>query len=580
VDTEIEQIVSRLGWGQHRVLCPFCAPLRKKKKVEDLSVKVDADGATYLCHHCGENGSVKAQAVKEQRRQKPVKRVKVEKAEPKSEVVQYFADRGISEATLTAAGVGQDFRWFRKLEREEHCAVFPYRDKHGETYAAKYATASATDKDHSCDGAPQSLWLADQVEDWEEVVITEGEKDTLAMIEAGVINPMSIPNGALNPGTKNVEHKLRYIDNHASSIEKSKRIVIAMDNDDPGRFTAKELSRRFGKDRCFLIEYPEGCKDANDILLKEGAEGLLQRVKEAKPYPVEGAMTDAQVTEQARRIREQGAPKGAPTGLPELDAIYSVPTGKLTVVTGHPGSGKSQLLDQILVNLAHNDGWRTGVIGFENDPGSHLNELSHMWLGKTCYPGQYGAASEYEAERAEAFISRHFKWAEIDDQMLTVDRILEIAKGWVRRVGIRALVVDPFNYISKNYGEQSETDWISTMLSRFKQFAMAHDVHVFFVAHPTKMQKHADGALPVPTGYDISGSAAWFAKADLGLTVHRPNPGEAHETTELHIWKAKRSWMGKVGKASFWYSPDAHQYVSMGSLPNVRKLVEPVEVPF
>jgi hypothetical protein len=34
------------------------------------------------------------------------------------------------------------------------------------------------------------------------------------------------------------------------------------------------------------------------------------------------------------------------------------------------------------------------------------------------------------------------------------------------------------------------------------------------------MLRGADGSVPPPKGYDISGSAAWFAKADLGITVH------------------------------------------------------------
>jgi len=113
-----------------------------------------------------------------------------------------------------------------------------------------------------------------------------------------------------------------------------------------------------------------------------------------------------------------------------------------------------------------------------------------------------------------------------------------------------------------------------------KQFAMANDVHVFFVAHPTKMQKASDGSLPVPTGYDISGSAAWFAKADLGLTAHRPTPGEQGEQTEVHVWKVKRKWMGDLGHINLWYSADAHQYVPIGSVPTVRKLVDKSPVPF
>jgi hypothetical protein len=43
------------------------------------------------------------------------------------------------------------------------------------------------------------------------------------------------------------------------------------------------------------------------------------------------------------------------------------------------------------------------------------------------------------------------------------------------------------------------------------------------VAHPTKSAKDGDGNYKMPTLYDISGSANWYNKADLGVIVHREN---------------------------------------------------------
>ena len=45
--------------------------------------------------------------------------------------------------------------------------------------------------------------------------------------------------------------------------------------------------------------------------------------------------------------------------------------------------------------------------------------------------------------------------------------------------------------------------------------------YIFGLSHSTKMMRDSNGDIPAPKGYDISGSAAWFAKADVGLTVHR-----------------------------------------------------------
>ena len=80
-------------------------------------------------------------------------------------------------------------------------------------------------------------------------------------------------------------------------------------------------------------------------------------------------------------------------------------------------------------------------------------------------------------------------------------------------------VIDPYNYIIMDK-ESSETESISNMLTRIQSFAKAYGCHIWFVAHPAKMQRYGN-ELPRPDGMAISGSMAWWAKADVGLTVHR-----------------------------------------------------------
>ena len=67
----------------------------------------------------------------------------------------------------------------------------------------------------------------------------------------------------------------------------------------------------------------------------------------------------------------------------------------------------------------------------------------------------------------------------------------------------------------------NETEYVSQILGKVKRFAQTHGCHVWFVAHPAKMYRDKDRKIPVPTLYDISGSANWANKADLGVVVHR-----------------------------------------------------------
>jgi len=56
------------------------------------------------------------------------------------------------------------------------------------------------------------------------------------------------------------------------------------------------------------------------------------------------------------------------------------------------------------------------------------------------------------------------------------------------------------------------------MLTKIKRFAQHYDVATWFVCHPKQIQNWTGAA---PNLYDISGSAHFVNKADVGLVVHR-----------------------------------------------------------
>jgi twinkle protein len=102
----------------------------------------------------------------------------------------------------------------------------------------------------------------------------------------------------------------------------------------------------------------------------------------------------------------------------------------------------------------------------------------------------------------------------------------------------------------------TETEYVSEMLGKVKRFAVNHDVHVWFVAHPVKMQPQ-NGKMPVPTLYDISGSANWTNKADVGLVVHR---NFDTNQAEIHVQKVRDKWVGQPGRVTLDYDKATGRY--------------------
>ena len=221
--------------------------------------------------------------------------------------------------------------------------------------------------------------------------------------------------------------------------------------------------------------------------------------------------------------------------------------------------GKSELVDQIMVNLAVNKHWKFGVCSFENEPRFHIAKLMSKRTQMPFFDGPSRRMEREEYEAAFDWVQNHFSFVWQDDGGLSdIDSVLDRLRVAIFRHGIRGVLVDPVNFLARDTRTTSETEWVSTLLTKLKVFAMSHGVHLWLVAHPAKLQRGVDGKIPPPKGYEISGSAHYFNKADCGVTVHR-DMDEPH-ITQVHVWKCRFSWVGKQGMTQLIYDRRSTTY--------------------
>lgn len=545
-------LINHTKYGQQKIECPWCSPHRKKKSDDCLSALRDDTSIKYMCHHCGAHGIV----VLEKRShtvsveiKKPVERKSITDFRGLDERhLNWLSARGITAATA------QKFELVGQEARGVAVVGFPYFDDKGNVIALKQRFTS--EKKFLCWQSPTSFFGIKNLKKGDPLVIVEGEMDVLALAEAG-INAVSVPNGApmkVSEGRidPTEDTKFQFLWAAKEFIEAAPKIIIATDHDVPGEALAEEIARRVGKGRCWRVKFPEGIKDSNEALLKNGAEALRKCIEGAEAWPVEGLYDAQHFRDLVRELYDKGTGRGESTGYASVDEIYSIVTGQVTIVTGIPSSGKSEFIDQIMVNLAEAKAWKFGICSFENEPRLHIAKLMAKRAKLPFFEGFHRRMTQEEYNAAFDFVNGHFTFVHQDDGSLAdLDSILDRLRVAILRHGIRGAVIDPYNFISRDGRDKSETEWISDMLTKVKAFAMGHGIHIWFVAHPTKMQRGADGRLPVPGGFDISGSAAWFAKADCGLTVHREK--DVPHVSQIHIWKCRFSWVGKQGQANLVY---------------------------
>ena len=532
-----------------RIRCPACSDSRKKSDAKTLGVMVEEDRIVYHCFHCGVKGAIRKRTFMQQVQQikAPPKHVDPPTEHIQSIVTDFLVKRSIDPEIANQFPLVGSTKYFAEIGASDAIG-FVYGDPH-KPEAIKWRCTA--EKRFIQSGSARSLYGLNQLPpELSDFVICEGEMDVLALASAG-IPAVSVPNGAPQKVTDGKvdpkqDGKFSYIWDARDVIDKAKRVVFFPDNDEPGMALVEELARRIGRAKCWTATLPE--KDANETLQKHGPEALRQALMEAKPLPLEGVYLPEDFSVQIISLYDQGVVKGASTGMESLDKLYTILPGQLSVVTGLPGSGKSELIDQICVNIALQKGWRFAVASFENPPHMHIAKLAEKVIGKPFF-GDDRMSSD-ERDYALAFLNQHFVFLQSHDGApSTVQSIIDRTKQAVMRMGVRGLVIDPYNYL--DMAGDSEHQAISKMLTEIVLFCKSHEIHAWFVAHPAKQLPDSG----VPKGQHISGSAAWFAKADMGVTVHRNR-----DQTEVHVWKSRFKWVGAVGEVELLYDLPTGRY--------------------
>lgn len=553
--------------GEIDVSCPQCSASRKKKQARCLSVNT-AKG-TWLCHHCawrgslcsGEEGRSDVTWAGPRSYRKPI----WIETEPTDEMYAWFATRAISRAVVDRNRITSGVVYMPQTEDREEVIQFPYL-RQGEVVNVKYRVMREKFFRLS-PGAERVLYGLDDLREQTAGVIVEGEVDKLSVEEAGIQACVSVPDGAPTPGSGDLAKKLDYLEKAGNCLDPLTKIVLAVDADAPGQALQAELIRRLGAERCWTVRWPDGCKDANDVLRAHGAAVLAQVLTEAVPVALPGIVEAADTLEDVLEYHAHGLPGGVSTGWPTLDTYYTVRPGELTVVTGYPSSGKSNWLDALCVQLMRRHEWRIAFCSPENYPiQRHVAGLCEKVSGMPFREWRVGhpMMERRDVVQAVRYLQDHARFLFVDDDGLSVEGVLRQSRAVVARFGVRGLVVDPWNELDHTRPERlTETEYISEALTKFRRFARAHGVHVWLVAHPAKPQlPKGEHTYPVPTPYAISGSAAWRNKADNCVTIHRNPSGDMPERVWVHVQKIRFREVGRPGVVELKWNWRTGGYVS------------------
>jgi len=522
--------------GEVVTICPKCSHTRKKSK--DKCLGVNLDKRIWRCNHCNWTGFLRTEMPKIEYKKPEWKN----KTELSTKVVKWFEERGISQLTLLKAKITDGSEWMPQSAKEENTIQFNYF-RNDELVNIKYRNAKKQFKLFK--DAELIFYNLDSIKNENTCYIVEGEIDCLSMIEAGINNVVSVPNGA-NEKT----NKLQYLDNCYEYFENKTEIVLFLDNDLNGRKLKYDLAERLGFERCKYIEI-EDCKDANEYLLKYGLNALISVYSKVKEFPIEGVFTISDVSAEIDDMYFNGLDKGVSLEIPAFN--LNIVSGYLTVVTGIPSHGKSDWLDFMCLKLRMLHNWKGCFYSPENRPTElHFSKMARKLVGKH-WDGNNRISLD-ELKSVKEYLDKVF-WFLKPESNFDLQSILKQIKIIKQRHGLDFFVIDAWNKIEHL---DDKTSYIGKCLDEITKFCEINKLHCFLVAHPTKIKKDLQTLkYAVPTLYDIAGSANFYNKADNGICVYRD-----FETnkTYVHVQKIKFDHWGVEGCAEFEYDLKSKRY--------------------
>jgi twinkle protein len=448
--------------------------------------------------------------------------------------------------------------------------VIPFR-RDGQVVRRKYRFFDRDEGKWSADKGGQRIafnedCLRDDTLLDQPLIVTEGELDAIAALQAGFGRTISVPDGAPPPGERSKDDleasaKYEWLADIRPLLtrERVPAVILAADGDENGAALLQDLSVLLGRFRCKFLTYPksrkdrgrERCKDLNEVLEDWGSKGVVETISRAQWIRVDGV------------YRMGELPPLPPNVIYEprhqlFAENFKCRLGDFSVVTGTPGFGKSTFVNDLFCGIAQDNHLTVAWASFEQEPQrDHRRSLRSWFTGRReidLLPN--------ERDQADRWIeAQHLFLMPREDEDATLEWLFEKMEIAVTRYAARIIVIDPWNELEHDRRQgESETEYIGRAIRALKRFAKAFHVHICVVAHPTKSAKDADGNYRMPTLYDINGSANWYNKSDLGVIVHR----EDELNTVIKVQKSRyHELIGRPGEVRCHFSKDERRFIEV-----------------
>ena len=307
------------------------------------------------------------------------------------------------------------------------------------------------------------------------IVITEGEIDclTISQVFGNKWEVVSIPSGS-----KSARKALKQ---HLELIDSYEQIVLAFDDDEPGREAVNECALLFTPGKLKVASW-NGYKDANEMMMAGKHGDIAACIFNAKPYRPDGIVNGSELWEDIQKPIQWGL------SYPWEDltkATYGVRTNELIALGAGTGMGKTDVFKEIICHFITEHQQNVGIVFLEESNKDTGLGLMNKYASKLFHiPGLLYTEEErreaYDATvgTGRVFMYNHFGHTDYDTIKSKI-RYMAVSCGckYIFLDHITALVSG-----DRDGDERKQLDYIMTDLA---SLVRELNINIHFISHLT-----------------------------------------------------------------------------------------------
>lgn len=370
------------------------------------------------------------------------------------------------------------------------------------------------------------------------ITITEGEVDcmSVSMVQGNRWPVISVPSGA--------QSAKKYIKKNLEYLESFQKVNFLFDNDAAGKKAAVECAQLFTPKKACISMLP--LKDANEMLVSDRGQDIIQHIWNAKPYTPEGIVAGVDTWDLVIQDDSQESTPYVWNGL--NNKCKGIRKGEIVLFTAGTGTGKSQVCREIAFDLI-NKGKNVGYIALEESVARSVRGLMSIDLNQKIHEEDIRNKIKEETLKAS--------WNKIKDNLYLhshfgstdSENLLSKIRYLVRGLDCDYIVLDHINMVVSGL-EGDERKLIDYTMTKLRTLVEELNFGLILVCHLKRIDSksgHEEGAATSLS--HLKGSHGLGQLVDICCGLERSQQDEQSKNI-LTIRVLKNRYNGDCGIAT------------------------------